>query len=349
MRKLASIQRINAVEPIEGADAIERVRVLGWYVVVKKGEFKVDDLVVYCEIDSLLPDRPEFEFLRPRGFRIRTIKLKGQVSQGICFPLSILQGEMHGHIPVAPDIPYTGIREDLDVTWNLGITKYEPPVPACLAGKVKGGFPGDIPKTDEERVQKLDPVLERKRGTECYASEKLDGSSTTIYLRNGEFGVCSRNLDLYETSDNSFWQTVRKLDVEAKLRAYSEARGGKSFSLQGELVGPGIQNNKLKLKEVTLYFFNVLDISEGRFLDLDEILEALKEMGLQPVPILGRFTLNHTIDQLVEMATRKSELCPTTEAEGLVIRPVKEDTDPDLGRFSFKAINPKFLLKHEDA
>src|SRR4051812_39405747 len=106
MRTLASIQTINAVEPILNADAIEKIRVLGWWVVAKKGEHKLGDKVVYCEIDSLLPERPEFEFLRassfkpaqvdetgsvviPAGFRIKTIKLRGQVSQGICFPLSI--------------------------------------------------------------------------------------------------------------------------------------------------------------------------------------------------------------------------------------------------------------------
>src|SRR3954469_22798694 len=106
MRTLASIQTVNAAEPIPNADAIERIRVLGWWVVVKKGEFKPGDKLVYCEIDSLLPERPEFEFLRlssfkpaqlddagetilPAGFRIKTVKLRGQVSQGICFPLSI--------------------------------------------------------------------------------------------------------------------------------------------------------------------------------------------------------------------------------------------------------------------
>ncbi|MDB5308575.1 MAG: ligase, partial [Gemmataceae bacterium] len=146
MRKLASIQVVNAVEPIPNADAIERVRVLGWWVVGKKGDFEKGDQVVYCEIDSLLPERPEFEFLRtssfkpaqtdaagatiqPTGFRIKTVKLRGQVSQGICFPLSVLP-------PGAP----TGEGED--VTDWLGVRKWEPPVPVGMGGKVKGGFPG---------------------------------------------------------------------------------------------------------------------------------------------------------------------------------------------------------------
>src|SRR5436190_15098726 len=155
MRKLASTQTVNAAEPIPNADAIERIRVLGWWVVVKKGEFRPGDKVVYCEIDCLLPERPEFEFLRPSsfkpartdpdtgtalpaGFRIKTIKLRGQVSQGICFPLSILP-------------PGTPTDEGADVTDALGVRKWEPPAPAGMGGRVKGGFPGFLPKTDETR------------------------------------------------------------------------------------------------------------------------------------------------------------------------------------------------------
>ena len=168
MRKLASIQTVNALEPILNADAIERMRILGWWVVVKKGEFRPGDKVVYCEIDSLLPERPEFEFLRassfklaqtdasgatvlPAGFHIKTVKLRRQVSQGICFPLSILpEGAT--------------LDEGADVTEQLGVRKWEPPVPVGMGGRVKGGFPGFLPKTDETRVQVLEPVLERHRG-----------------------------------------------------------------------------------------------------------------------------------------------------------------------------------------
>ena len=159
--RLASIQTVNAVEPIPNADAIEKIRVLGWWVVVKKGEHRPGDKLVYCEIDSLLPERPEFEFLRreqlqagpdrrrpaqtilPAGFRIKTVKLRGQVSQGICFPLSILP-------PGAPT------EEGADVTDLLGVLKWEPPLPVGMGGKVKGQFPGFLPKTDETRVQVLE-------------------------------------------------------------------------------------------------------------------------------------------------------------------------------------------------
>jgi RNA ligase (TIGR02306 family) len=189
MRKLASIQTVNAAEPIPGADAIERVRVLGWWVVVKKGEFRPGDRVVYCEIDSLLPVRPEFEFLRassfkpaqadaaggvtlPAGFRIKTVKLRGQVSQGICFPLSVLP-------PGAP------ADEGADVTEALGVLKWEPPQTVGMGGRVKGGFPGFLPKTDETRVQVLEDVIARHRGREFFVTEKLDGTSFTAFVRAG--------------------------------------------------------------------------------------------------------------------------------------------------------------------
>jgi len=219
MRKLASIQRIKALEPIEGADAIEKATVLGWQLVVKKHEFKVGDLVVYCEIDSLMPDKPEFEFLKPRGMRVRTIRLRGQVSQGICFPLSILPMNF-------------AVIEDADCTGILGIEKYEPPMPACLSGIAKGRFPSFIPKTDETRVQVLQKLLDKYKGEKCYITEKVDGSSGTFYINNGEFGVCSRNLELLEDSENSFWKVARLMDIENKLRSLNG-----NFAIQGELIG----------------------------------------------------------------------------------------------------------------
>src|SRR4051794_26277854 len=205
VRKLASIQTVNAVDPIPNADAIERIRVLGWWVVVRKGEHQPGDKLVYCEVDSLLPERPEFEFLRassfkpaqtgadgaaalPAGFRIKTVRLRGQVSQGICFPLATLP-------PGAPT------EEGADVTGRLGIVKWEPPPPVGLGGKVKGPFPGFLPKTDETRVQVLEPVLERHRGKTFYVTEKVDGTSFTAFLRGGDFGLCSRNLWVDEADE----------------------------------------------------------------------------------------------------------------------------------------------------
>ncbi len=329
MRKLASIQRISKLEPIEGADSIVKATVLGWQLVVKKGEFKEGDLCVYCEIDSILPEKPEFEFLKPRKMRIRTIKLRGQISQGICFPLSILPDNIE-------------IEEGKDVTEILGITKYEPPIPANLEGVAKGKFPSFIPKTDETRVQVLQDVLDKYKGETFFYTEKLDGSSATYYYNDGEFGVCSRNLELLETDENTLWKLAREQKIEEKLKGY-----GKNIAIQGEIIGENVQGNKYKLRGQHIFFFNVYDIDEHRFLDLDEYETFFKNMELKTVPMLERnYKLSNNIEELVELATGRSVLADV-QREGIVLRPVKEIVD-NTGRISFKAINPKFLLKFDD-
>ena len=347
MRKLASIQTVNAAEPIPNADAIERIRVLGWWVVVKKGEFAPGDRVVYCEIDSLLPERQEFEFLRPSsfkpardevaaGFRIKTVKLRGQVSQGICFPLSILP-------PGAP------ADDGADVTDLLGVRKWEPPLPVGMGGKVKGGFPGFLSKTDETRVQVLEAVIERHRGKTFYVTEKLDGTSFTAFLKDGEFGICSRNLWMDEADDtNLLARVARRLKLEEGLRAVMAKRGFQP-AIQAELIGPGIQGNKYALKEVALRVFNVFDIGAYRLVDHATMLDVVRELGLEAVPQLGTVVLNHTVDELVAMSEGTSVLNPKAQREGVVLRPLAEEHDADLGgRLSFKAINPKFLLKYDE-
>lgn len=328
MRQLASIQRIKALEAIAGADAIERATVLGWQLVVKKGEFKADELAVYCEVDCLMPDDPRFMFLKPRGMRIKTVKLRGQISQGICFPLSILP-------------PGFDIKEGADCTLALGITKYEPPVPACLNGIAKGPFPSLIPKTDEPRVQILQETLDRYQGETCYVTEKLDGSSATFYVHDNNFGACTRNFELVEDSENTIWKIARELDIENKIRG-----AGINMALQGEVIGEGIQGNPLKLHGQTIRFFNIFDIDRRVYLSFDPLMQMLQRLNLESAPVIAvDYKLENDINAIVTMATRKSLLYPQAWAEGIVIRPLIERRDPLIGRVSCKAVNPEFLLR----
>lgn len=352
MRKLASIQLIASTEPIPNADAIERLSVLGWWVVGKRGEFRPGDKVIYCEIDSLLPERPEFEFLRTSsykpaildgeqviqraGFRIKTVRLRGQVSQGICFPLSLLP-------------PGTSTEVGTDVTDALGIIKYEPPIPVGMGGRVKGPFPAFLPKTDEIRIQVLEETLRRHAGTTLTMTEKLDGTSFTAFLHAGEFGLCSRNQWLDETDrTNLLVRLAEELKLPEKL-AQLRATLGYDPALQGEVVGPGIQGNKYALPRVELYVFNLLRIDEYRLVDRTEQTRQLEAVGLKSVPELGELVLNHTVDELVALSVGTSQLNPRTQREGIVFRPEVEIADPYVGgRLSFKVINPQFLLKFEE-
>ena len=330
MRKLASIQKIKAINQIEGADSIEKAQVLGWQLVVKKGEYKVGDLCVYCEIDSILPDKPEFEFLKPRKMRIKTIKLRGQISQGICFPLSILPEG-------------TENVEGLNVTELLEVEKFEPPIPACLEGKMKGRLPSFIPKTDEPRIQIWEEIIDKNKGEKCYITEKIDGSSATYFIKDDEFGVCSRNLELFEDSENSFWKVARELDIENKLRSLNG-----NFALQGELVGESIQSNTLKLRGQTVFFFNIFDIDKYRYLDFKELFDTLKQLDLKPVPLVqDDYILANDTNELVELSIGKSLINKDGWREGIVIRSLTEKRVDSGERFSFKVVNPKFLLKYD--
>jgi RNA ligase (TIGR02306 family) len=339
VRKLATIERISAINPIPEADAIERATIRGWNVVVKKGEHKVDELVIYCEIDSLMPEREEFEFLRPRGFRIRTIKLRGQISQGIIFPLSII-----GQYP-PPYLPK--YEEGFDVTNILGITKYETPIPAELAGQVKGGFPSHSIKTDEERIQNLIDHYEDYKKEEWIATEKVDGTSMTACVFNGEFGISSRNLELKENETNTFWKVARSLDLENQMREYMALNGLQALTLQGELLGEGIQKNKYKIKGQTVKFFRAFDPIKFQFFPFENFLIMMDNMNLETVPIIDKnFKLPENYEDLILYADGKSMLVEGPR-EGVVFV-AKNPVYNDNGRLSFKVISNKFILKHEE-
>lgn len=332
MRQLASIQKILSLKPIPNADSIELAKVLGWNVVVKKGEFKVGDLVIYCEIDSILPsDNPLFSFLEKNKYRIRTVKLRGQISQGICFPLSILSSNIE-------------IAEGLDVTDILKIAKYEP-TNIVNSQDAKGNFPSFIPKTDETRVQNLQRELNDNKDKLCYITEKLDGSSITIYRKDNEFGVCSRNIDLKEGS-NKFWNTVNQYNIKENLEKWNNTNTYSfdlnNIALQGELIGEGIQGNKYNIKGFEIYIFSAFNIKEQVYYDYLDLINICSLLNLNTVPFLiDNHPLTNSIDFYLDLSIGKSKLNDKIEREGIVIRSMDGNT------ISFKAINNNFLLKYE--
>ena len=358
MRTLVSIQRVTALNPIEGADRIEVASVLGWKVIVKKGDFKVGDQAVYFEVDSFLPVDPRYEFLRKscyrnldgkEGFRIRTVKMKKQISQGLLLPLSQFPEidpmliSLKSAMESLNDSPNTTVTFNLDITERLGVTKYEPLVREFSSigkGEVKGAFPGCVPKTDETRIQAVPDVLERHKDQAWIVTEKVDGTSATFYHVDGYFGCCSRNLERKDTPEDLYWTMARKYNIEAGLRAKG------NYAVQGEILGPGVQKNKYGLKENQLFVFNVYDISAGKYLNHTDMVQFCADLCLTTVPVLGRYAVPTNINNLVYYATRKSALADIW-SEGLVFRPYIETYDRELGRLSFKVINPEFLLKYE--
>jgi RNA ligase (TIGR02306 family) len=332
MRKLASIRVIDSIGPIEGADAIEVATVGGWKIVVKKDEFAVGDLAVYLEIDSWVPTelapflskgKEPREFEGVQGERLRTIKLRGQLSQGLLLPKPIgLMDAVEGD----------------DLTEYLGIKKWEKPMNAQLAGMARGNFPTLIPKTDQERVQNLKKEIAAaaERNTVFEVTEKLEGSSMTCYLIEGVFGVCSRNLDLKETADNTFWQVACREGVEEKMKTIDEYW---DFAIQGELIGPGIQGNIYNLSKPEFYVFDVYNIQQGTYLKPADRLALVQRMGLNHVPVIHpSWPITSSVEGILEAAEGQTVLLTSnTEREGIVFKEVN-------GGITFKAISNKYLL-----
>jgi RNA ligase (TIGR02306 family) len=328
MRKLASIQKILAVNPIPGADSIECCTVLGWQCVVKKANnFKVNDLIIYAEIDSLFPQEPQFEFLKHTNYRLKTARLRGQLSQGLVLPLSVLPGDC-------------SVQEGDEVTDRLGITKYEAPIPVELAGEVSGSFPGYVHKTNEQRIQSCPAALDELRGQTFYATVKIDGTSSSFIHRDGEFTVAGHNWPYRDSPGNLHWRMCRKYSIEAALKSAG------NYAVQGESAGPSIQSNHYGLKEHDLFVFNVFDINRGRHLDYADFIAFCTQYGFQTVPIeTDNFVLSDGIGiaELLEMA--KGKYPGGHKREGLVFRTLTERYSKALaGRTSFKVINNGYLL-----
>ena len=346
MRKLASIQRIWKIEPIEGADRIELACVLGWQCVVNKDQFKPMDLAVYFEIDSFLPIRPEFEFMRSssyrktdimgEGFRLRTMKFRGQISQGLLLPI-----EQFHEIPADVEL-------GRDVSDILGVKKWEIEEKATTGGTVIGTLPVDVPHTDETRVQAEPDLIGDFVGLEYYISTKMDGSSHSVSLDENGFHVTGHNYEYKDDGKSAFYNLVKREDIEDRMRKFYKDNGLHVLTIQGELCAPGIQQNRLKLTRPEWYVFTIRE--DGKRVGLKRMQEICEAMELQMVPVeeVGTDLPSKypTVEALLERAD--GEYPKGGKKEGIVIRPTEPVYCERISAsLSMKVVSNKYLLKNE--
>lgn len=345
MRELVTIRTISDIQPIEGADAIELAIVDGWQCVSKKGEFAVGDKAVYFEIDSYLPVTDErFEFLRKssfkrmgelEGFRLKTIRLRGQISQGLIVPLD--------------KFPELVGKEDEDLSEILGVLKYEPPVPTELSGQVKGNLPFGIPTTDQERIQNIWGKLNynlKGQDVEFECTLKLDGTSMTAYHCDGATGCTGRNWEYTDTDTHTFFVVARRQKLFEAMTALK-----RNIALRGECIGEGIQGNPEKLKGHDFFIFDIFDIDEKRYLYPQERMDVINDLialGAEPKHTvvyedIKPFETFETVNDILKFAEGPS--INAKIREGVVFK----SKYPVNGQFiSFKAISNMFLLKCEE-
>jgi RNA ligase (TIGR02306 family) len=345
-RKLVTIRIVSEIKPIPGAYRIEVAVVDGWDCVVNTGKFSAGDRCVYFEIDSFLPMEERYEFLRKysyrklsdgrEGYRLKTAKFRGQISQGLLMPLKDY-----------PELDVKAFKEDSDLSDFINVTKYEPPIPANLAGLVKGPFQSFVQRSDEERIQNLPEYFGKYKDALFEETEKLDGTSCTYYWNDGAFGVCSRNLELLETVDNTQWQLSREMNVKESLAALN-----KNIALQGEIVGPGINKNTLRLPGKRFCIYNIYDIDLRRYQTPDErkeTVESLNNDKIGHVPVLNEkidiFARAVNIKELLKYAKGRSKLNPERDREGVVFK--SHFLDGNRNIVSFKVLSNDYLLEEE--
>lgn len=343
MRKLASIQRIWEIEPIAGADKIELAYVLGWKCVVNKGQFKKYDLAVYFEVDSFLPIREEFDFLRNssyrnsqilgEGFKLRTMRFKGQISQGLLLPISSFK-ELDQNIELGSD-----------VTDILKVRKWEIEERVTTGGTVKGLLPSSIPHTDETRVQAEPTLIYHFNNIEYYISSKMDGSSHSIGIDSDGVHITGHNYEYKDDDSNDFFVYLKKQGYIEKIKDFFNRYELETLTIQGEFCGPGIQGNPVKLIKPQWYVFNVLE--NGERVDLSKMIDICEYLGLKIVPIeeIGFNLPSHypDVESLLKRAEGKYET--GSPKEGIVIRPTKPIYCETISSsLSMKVVSNSYLL-----
>ena len=362
MKNLASIQKILWKKEIKGADNIELVGVLGWQVVTKKNQFQIGDLCVYIQIDTVVPDKPEFQFLKERNFRIRTIKLKKELSQGILFKIE----------EVLHTTDYSKFREGEDVTTILEIKKYEKPdnnpikyekprMPKIwykkliyllrynilykafpyLRPKTRSPFPTNLVSiTDEERIQNIPKILKKYQGKEFVVSYKLDGSSITIIhnkvLGSSKYRICSRRFELHDTK-NDWYRVFKETNFENHIVKLVNHYKTNDLIIQGEAIGK-FNGNYHNLQRDDIRVFNIY--VNGIKLKQNEILDVCKQWNIPVCPLYKKIILNHSLEEILKISDIPDILNPKVPVEGLVWRCIEDN-------FSFKVINNKYLLKEK--
>jgi hypothetical protein len=353
---LASVQRIISLQPIEGADKIEKATVLGWDIVVKKDEYKVGDLCAYIQIDTVVPELPEYEFLRERKFRVRTIKLRKQISQGLIVPL-----------------PKGKWNEGDDLTEILGVKKYEKPsnrseryvkprmpkvwykkwiylfkynflfkVFPKLQRLSRSPFPKHLVSiTDEERIQNIPQVLSQYAGKEFVVSYKLDGSSITIIhnkvLGKSKFRICSRNFELHDKK-NDWYKVFSETKFENEVLKLVRHFKTNDIIIQGEAIGK-FNGNHHNLPIDQIRVFNIY--VDGKRLPQDVCIDICVSYSIPHCPLYKTAVLNHTLPEILKESEIRDILNPNVDVEGLVWRCIEDN-------LSFKVINNKYLINNNE-
>lgn len=357
-RALATVRRIAEIREIPNADRIVGYRVDGWWVVDQRDRYKVGELVIYAEPDSWVPHTLAPFLTKPGAFpkvfnnaegqRLRTIKLKGQYSQGLLLELGVaLDYFVDSKYDEGQELSEF-FFEGNDVTELLGIMLWEKPE-ELRSANAKGNFPNFLRKTECIRIQNYGKEIlkDMEDSTVFQISEKVDGSSCSIFIKDGEIGVCSRNLELKDEENVTFWKVAKSQGLVQYLQDLQEGSEPINIALQGELLGPGIQGNSYGLDKHVFFLYDIFKIDEQVYMDAQSVQGIALCSNLLHVPVLGYFKLadlfkpESITSEMLEMAEGNSVVGIKPKREGLVFKSMK-DTN-----VSIKSISQSWLYNND--
>ena len=328
---LAFIARVTKLLPICGQEDCELAVIKGWKCIVKKGQFTVGELVVYYAIDSI-PD--------PKTGRVKTVAMGGVISQGVLRPMSCLKDRGYHDL--------SKYQEDDSVVDEMGVQKFISREERNLYTKTgeHEPFPDFIPKTESTRIQH-DPIafLTAIQDKKIVITRKEDGTSCTYLYNQGTLTVCSRNY-AYMLSDTPpsphYFDILTLYDLEKKLKSLN-----RNIAIQGEIVGPKINSNRMKLTQSDFFVFDIYDVDREEYMSFDAMCSLCTELGLFTVPLIYRgpaAALTLSLDGLMQLA-ESAEYAPGVAAEGIVVN--SDDPAWRKRRAHFKVISNKYLIRNE--
>ena len=342
MSKLATIQKIHSIQPHPNKEVekLEIGKILEWPVVIPKGQYKNEELVVFIEIDSMVPETEYFEFMRRQKFRVWNAKFKGAQSSGLVCPLSILpEATAENKSPYWHSGAFP--KEGDDVSELLQIKKYERSIDITIGGDVAAGFPTSlISISDEDNMLSHKSALSELEGREIYISQKVDGSSTTFIFNNGEFKACTRRFEMQEGSGFP-WVAVKKYDIKNKLTAL-----GRNLAIQAESIGPKLNGNTMELKDLEIKVFRIKDLNTRQILKLSELKSLCEYLLLPMVDVIEICQFNkdiHTIEYFKNLANLQIWKTNDKPGEGIVVAPTIPFYSPILDKeWSLKLVNQNY-------
>lgn len=329
--KNISVEKIHSFREHTNATSLVCAKVLGWPVVVRKGEFNEGDLVVFVYPDVVCDaNNPYFSFMENRKYIVWLAKFRGEPSAGLVCPLSLLA--FYG-------LDTSIVYEGMNLSEALPAFKKYERVVETKDADAKGNFPTSlISMTDEDNLLSNPRVFDELRAAgKVYITLKIDGQSYTYVNYKGEIEVCSRKLSKRD-GDNKWWNIARKYNLIESLK-------GVNIALQAELAGPAIQKNHCGLTELGLFVFNVKDLDSGEYFGFYRLSSLCANLKIPMVPLVGIYDVCPEINELQQIANA-ARYSNGLLAEGIVIRPVEPQKSYELSRnLSVKVLNQDYDSK----